>query len=148
MDQNVLALEFRARIDSAYQRLMQVSESEAAMPYRLGGWLRKQVLGHLLDSAANNHVRIAHAAISGHFEGPGYEQEEWVRMHNYAEIPWPQLLSQWHDRNQLLGRFVEHIPESRMESPCRIGSSEPVTLRFVITDYLRHLDHHLAQIVG
>jgi len=148
MDQNHLALEFRARIDAAYQRLMQISEAEASTPYRAGGWLRKQVLGHLLDSAANNHVRIAHAAIAGQFEGPGYDQDEWVRMHNYAEMAWPLLLSQWQDRNRLLARFVEQIPENRLQSPWRIAAAAAVTLRFVITDYLSHLDHHVAQITS
>ena len=142
-----LAEEFRVRISAAYQRLSGISESQASSPYRPGGWLRKEVLGHLLDSAANNHMRIAHAAVSGHFEGPGYEQDEWVRIHNYEAAEWPSLLRQWHDRNLLIGIVVEHIPEDRLAALCRIGESAPVPLGFIITDYLDHMDHHISQIV-
>ena len=141
------AEEFRGRISAAYQRLSCVSESQASLPYRPGGWLRKEVLGHLLDSAANNHIRIAHAAVAGHFEGPAYAQEEWVRMHNYAALDWSSLLKQWHDRNLLIGIFIEHIPEDRLSALCRIGESAPVPLGFIITDYLDHMDHHISQIV-
>jgi len=139
--------EFRSRIHAAYERLSAISESQASAPYRSGGWLRKEVLGHLLDSAANNHIRIAHAAISGHFEGPEYNQTEWVRMHNYAAADWQNLLKQWHDRNLLIGTFVAHIPEDRVAALCRIGEAAPVPLGFIITDYLDHMDHHIDQIV-
>jgi hypothetical protein len=139
---------FQRRLDQAETRLSGVGEQQAAEPIRPGGWLRKEVLGHLHDSAANNHQRFVRATLDGQYEGPGYEQEGWVRLHGYAELPWTTLLSNWRDRNAVLVRIVERIPEQQLSAPCRIGDGAPVTLQFVIEDYLRHLEHHVGQITG
>jgi hypothetical protein len=147
-----LGLEYQRRIDRAYAVLSSVSEELASTPARPGGWLRKEILGHLLDSAANNHVRFVDAATTGSYSGSGYHQEGWVRLHAYASQPWSELLARWLDRNQLLARVVQAIPESALAAPCTISGPGPdyhleTTLGFIVTDYLRHLDHHVSQIV-
>jgi hypothetical protein len=43
---------------------------------------------------------------------------------------------------------VDRIAEERMAAICRVGENEPVTLEFLIEDYLRHMDHHMEQIAG
>jgi hypothetical protein len=139
---------FRDRLAAAATRLSAISEEQAAEPYRPGGWRRKEVLGHLLDSAANNHQRFVRAALDGHYEGPGYQQEAWVRLHDYAGLSWAALVASWRERNALLARVVERIEESKLAAPCTVGADAAVSLRFLIEDYLRHLDHHLAQITG
>lgn len=139
---------FQQRLAAAEARLAAIGESQAAEPFRPGGWQRKEVLGHLLDSAANNHQRFVRAALDGHYEGPSYAQESWVRLHGYSELPWKALLDSWRDRNATLARLVERIGEDRLQAPCKIGDDPVVPLQFVIEDYLRHLDHHVAQITG
>jgi len=140
-----LGLLFQRRLDQAAALLGGITEQQAAEPFRPGGWLRKEVLGHLLDSAANNHQRFVRAALEGSYEGPGYEQEAWVRLHAYSELPWPALLRTWRDRNAELARIVGRIEEQRLQAPCTVGDGDPVTLQFLIEDYLRHLDHHVGQ---
>ena len=139
---------FQERIAAAEARLSRIDESQAAETWRPGGWLRKEVLGHLLDSAANNHQRFVRAALDGRFEGPSYEQEGWVRLHAYSELPWQTLMASWRDRNATLARIVTRIDDARLSAPCKIGDYPVATLEFVIVDYLRHLDHHVAQIAG
>jgi hypothetical protein len=117
-------------------------------PYRSGGWTRKQVLGHMLDSAANNHQRFVRAALEGHYSGPGYQQEGWVEIHGYAELPWETLLEMWFGIHGLLQRIVARIPEERFGAMCVVGDDAPVTLQFLIEDHIVHQRHHLAQIVG
>src|SRR5271154_1666835 len=78
----------------------------ANTPYRPGGWTRKQVLGHMIDSAANNHQRFVRAALEGHYSGPGYQQEGWVKIHGYAERPWETLLELGDGAHGLLERIV------------------------------------------
>ncbi len=95
---------FEDRIAAAAARLSAVSEEQAAEPFRPGGWQRKELLGHLLDSAANNHQRFVRAALDGHYEGPGYQQEAWVRLHDYAGLSWAALVASWRERNALLAR--------------------------------------------
>jgi hypothetical protein len=139
---------FQQRLDQAGARLSAIGEQQAAEPVRPGGWLRKEVLGHLLDSAANNHQRFVRAALDGHYEGPGYEQKGWVRLHGYSDLSWMSLLRTWRDRNALLARLVERIEEQRLQAPCKIGDGGAVSLQFLIEDYLRHLEHHVDQITG
>jgi hypothetical protein len=110
--------------------------------------MRKELLGHLLDSAANNHQRFVRAVLDGHYEGPSYEQERWVRLHNYAAQSWTSLLASWRDRNATLARLVADMDEAGLAAPCKIGDDPTVPLEAVVRDYLRHLDHHVAQIVG
>jgi hypothetical protein len=139
---------FAERIDAAHQRLASISEREASQPYRPGGWLRKEMLGHLLDSAANNHQRFVRAALDGHYSGPSYAQEDWVRLHGYKELPWAGLVASWRERNATLSRIVFRIDDSALDAMCTIGEHEPVTLRFVIEDYLAHMERHIDQMTG
>jgi hypothetical protein len=143
-----LGQQFQARLSAAEARLSAVSEDAASQPFREGGWMRKELLGHLLDSAANNHQRFVRAALDGHWIGPGYAQEAWVQLHGYYEMAWAELLASWRERNATLSRIVSRIDESTLDAPCKIGDHDTVTLRFVIEDYLRHMDHHIDQITG
>jgi len=143
--QNAVA-EFAIQIAAFESRLARVEAHAAEREIRPGGWCGKEVLGHLIDSALNNHQRFVRAALDGEYAGPAYDQPAWVALHGYRELPWDELLNQWRKQNGLLARVVRRIPESRLDAPCRVGGGEPVTLAFLIGDYLRHLAHHVEQI--
>jgi hypothetical protein len=143
---NSLAKIFGEQIAAFGSRLNGVGEHAANREVRPGGWCGKEVLGHLIDSALNNHQRFVRAALEGGYVGPGYDQGGWVTLHGYADLPWHELLDHWREKNSLLVRVVERIPDHRLGAPCRVGDSEPVTLGFLIEDYLRHLGHHVEQI--
>jgi uncharacterized damage-inducible protein DinB len=145
---NPLATAFRAGVISARAKLEQIDEESAGAELRPGGWTSKQTLGHLIDSALNNHQRFVRAVIDGSYEGPTYEQEGWVRMHGYVEMPWNELVSHWQKQNDLLCLVVDRIPEDKLAAICVVGTNAPVTLRFLVEDYLRHLHHHVDQITA
>jgi hypothetical protein len=132
-----------------YVNLRVLNNDQAAVrPSGADSWSRKEELGHLIDSAVNNHVRFAAASLQAEFSGPTYEQDGWVRAHGYHEMPWLSLLDSWRQHNELLLRLVKRIPEERLTVPCRIDSAEPVTLRFLIEDYVLHMQHHLDHILS
>jgi hypothetical protein len=139
---------FRDQIASVYHQLLQVSEHQARHPVREAGWSRKQILGHLIDSALNNHQRFVRAALDGSYVGPSYQQEGWVSIHGYGSMQWDVLLRHWHSQNQLLCEVVERIPETRLDAQCKVGDDAPVSLSFLIQDYLAHLHHHIRQITA
>ena len=123
-------------------------EQAAIRPSGPDSWSRKEELGHLIDSAVNNHVRFLRASLENQYAGPPYDQDGWVRAHGYHELPWLSLLDTWRMHNELLSRVVKRIPADRLAAPCRIGSAAPVTLQFLIEDYILHMQHHLDHILG
>ena len=133
-------------IDAAEPRLRQISEPESEKPVLSGGWSRKQVLGHLIDSASNNHQRFVRAALQSSLDFPGYQQDENIRLQAPQEADWLLLVSLWTAYNRYLAHIIARLPASKLETACRIGSGAPVTLKFIATDYLTHLLHHLTQI--
>lgn len=141
-----LAQDFRIELDNLRSVLLSLSPALADSPWRPGGWTRKQVLGHLLDSAANNRQRFVRAATEGEFIGPNYMQEAWVAAHGYAGQPWETLLRWWQAEHEILAAVVDNIPEARLDASCVVGTDAPVTLRFLIEDYLSHQRWHIAQL--
>jgi DinB superfamily len=138
----------RETIDRELPHLQRLTDEAAAQnDGRPGSWTRKQELGHLIDSAANNHMRIARAAIDGEFRGPGYAQDIWVEIHGYRDMPWRSLIELWYQYNAMLAQLVTRISETQMENQCVIGNNA-VTLRFVIEDYVLHMQHHLDHVLA
>jgi len=139
---------FSARLNDIHAALFALTPALADTPWRPGGWTRKQIVGHLLDSAANNRQRFVRASIDGAYNGSGYAQDAWVAAHGYADQSWDDLLLWWSAEHQILMAVVDRIAEDRLAAMCRVGDDEPVTLRFLIEDYVRHQQHHLAQITS
>ena len=142
-----LALSLAQAVDREYAHLKNVTERDAGVKPAPGAWSQKEELGHLIDSAANNHVRFVRASIEPAFRGPGYQQDAWVSLHGYQEMPWADLLDFWRSYNRFLAGLVRRIPEESLERPCTVGESRPVTLRFLIEDYILHMQHHLDHIL-
>jgi hypothetical protein len=143
-----LAQDFQTDLDGLLAELLTVSPALADTPWRTGGWTRKQVLGHLLDSAANNRQRFVRAATEGQYAGPKYAQDAWVAAHGYGAQSWDALLRWWKAEHEILAAVVERIPEERLEARCLVGDDAPVTLRFLIEDYIRHQRWHMAQLAS
>lgn len=142
------ARRFRAGLDEVHQALRSLPESRADVPWREGGWTRKQIVGHLLDSATNNRQRFVRASTGGSYSGPSYLQDAWVAAHGYAEQTWSTLLAWWETEHEILMAVVDRIAEDRLETQCVVGEDEPVTLRFLIEDYVEHQRWHVKQLLA
>ncbi|MGD0832205.1 MAG: DinB family protein [Terracidiphilus sp.] len=143
-----LSQSFRAELNAIHGALLALPPELADTPWRDGGWTRKQIVGHLLDSAANNRQRFVRGSIEGSYVGPSYAQDAWVAAHGYGDLPWTTLLNWWEVEHEILIAAVDRIPETRLESICVIGDDAPVTLRYVVEDYLRHQQWHLTQLTA
>jgi hypothetical protein len=133
-------------VDSTAVRLVDVSSSAAAAKPAPGKWSVKEIIGHLIDSAANNHQRFVRAQYGDVLVAPGYAQDFWVQVQGYAEAPWPEIVEFWRLFNRHLARVMRRVPPEMLEVECRIGPYDPVPLGFVIEDYVAHLKHHLEQV--
>lgn len=141
-----LADDIRAEVDRVAARFRQFTDADALRDRGPGKWIRKEILGHLIDSAANNHQRIVRAQASNPLVMPGYDQEAWVRANGYRSRAWSELVGLWVALNRHLAQAVDLVPAAAWAHHCAIGGDEPVTLEFLVADYLRHMRHHLAQI--
>lgn len=133
-------------IEDAAVRLRRLDEAQAAERRQPGSWSRKEILGHLIDSALNNHQRFVRSGSAPELVFPGYEQDQWVAAQGYADRPWERLVALWAEANLHIAHVVSRLPADRLSMSCRIGDGAPVTLEFIARDYVRHLRHHLDQI--
>jgi len=109
-------------------------------------WSRKQVLGHLIDSATNNHHRLVRAQ----FENSPmitYDQDLWNTAGFYQEMDRGVLITFWTAYNRQLAMLIDHITPEIMERTVSTGPGSLCTLRQVAADYIVHLEHHLRQIL-
>ncbi|MCU0242461.1 MAG: DinB family protein [Vicinamibacteria bacterium] len=143
-----LAKTIRTEVESAAQHFQKFTEAEVTKDRGAGKWIKKEILGHLIDSAANNHQRFVRAQMSNPFVWPGYDQQVWVPLHRYRDRQWKELVDLWRSLNLHLAEVVAHVPADKLATPCVIGDRSPETLEWWMRDYLRHLRHHLAQIEG
>jgi hypothetical protein len=133
-------------VEAAEPRLRELGGPESARPVLPGGWSRREVIGHLVDSASNNHQRFVRAALQSSLELPAYDQAGSVRVQAFQEADWVLLVSLWAAYNRHLAHVLARLPAERLGTPCRIGSGQQVTLGFLAEDYVAHLAHHLGQI--
>ncbi len=129
-------------------RLVDFSDSEAASPRAPGRWSRKEILGHLIDSASNNHQRVVRLELADSLDFPSYQQEDWVRAQNYAAEPWPDIVNLWLLLNRHLLHVLRNLDPSALEHLCRLGDGQPLTLSTLIDSYVDHVEHHLEQILA
>ena len=107
-------------------------------------WSISEVIGHLVDSACNNHQRFVRAQGVEELTFPRYEQNEWVVAANYVQSNWPSLVTLWRSYNQILAHVIRNIPQDALQTPCTITPYETCTLAVLVDDYLTHLHHHLT----
>lgn len=129
--------------------LSHMQPGEVSAKAQPDAWSKQEILGHMINSAANNHQRFVRAAcnptvVTSHV----YSQADWVRVQQYNELEWDALVALWSAYNNHLSRVIEHLPAGVLSAPCDIGKEAPVSLEFVIRDYLRHLRHHVGELLG
>jgi hypothetical protein len=136
-----------AVLRTAHPRLAAIGDEQATgLPTGMT-WSRKQILGHLIDSASNNHQRFVRSQLAPAITFPPYEQDGWVRTQGYEDRPWADLVLLWHSYNQHLLHVMSRVPEAKLANECVVRADEPTTLLHHMTDYVDHLEHHLGQIL-
>jgi hypothetical protein len=151
--------ELRDAVDAATPRLLAISEAASAKPRTAGKWSPREIIGHLVDSASHNHQRFVRARFQDDLVFTGYEQESWVASQRYRDAPWEDLVLLWRLYNLHIARVMEAAPAPlRHELRARhnlheiawktVPQDEPTTLEYLMRDYVGHLEHHLAQILG
>jgi RimJ/RimL family protein N-acetyltransferase len=148
----------RAVVERGATALLALRDDESAARRAPGAWSPREVVGHLIDSAANNHARFVRAQLQDDLVFPGYAQDAWVAAQGYQHASWPELVALWRAYNHHLARVIELVPadvrtrEHRRHNLHEIAwrpipADQPATLDYLMRDYVGHLEHHLAQAV-
>ena len=149
----------RILVNQNAPRLLALSEVAASARPAPGKWSPREVVGHLVDSASNNHHRFVRAQFQQTLEFGEYDQDAWVKAQAYQSAPWDELVTLWRGFNLHLARVMEAIPEPlRLQLHTdhnldkiawqTVPAHEPTTLDYLMRDYVAHLEHHLRQILG
>jgi DinB family protein len=141
-----LATELTRVVDEAAQALRSIDDERASQKSDPEAWSMKEILGHLIDSAANNQQRFVRAQLAPALSFPGYEQNAWVQLQDHQGRPWLQLVEFWIQYNHHLAHVIRRIPDRAARVPVRIGDNQPLTVSALAEDYVAHLRHHLEQI--
>jgi len=124
-----------------------------------GKWSPREIIGHLVDSASNNHQRFVRMRDRDDLVVEGYEQDAWVAAQRYQDAPWAELVLLWMTYNRHLARLMAATPAAdrervRHRHNLDLRAYRPVpadrgaTLGYFMNDYVDHLEHHLAQVLG
>lgn len=149
--------DFRSTVLNATERLRAISPEQSARKSAPDVWSIKEILGHLIDSAANNHQRFVRAQFTDDLVFPGYEQEKWVNAQKYIDESWSEMIQLWSSYNLHLLHVISAIPDATlMRARIRhnldeialhpVDKQDPTTLDYFVRDYLVHMKHHLDQI--
>ena len=149
--------DFRETIVRATTRLRDIAPEQSRHKVADDDWSRIEILGHLVDSAANNHQRFVRAQFTDELVFPGYEQDGWVNVQKYRDESWLDVIQLWSAYNQHFLHVFAAIPEATRTKPrekhnldeialVAVPKNQPATLEYLMRDYVDHLRHHLNQI--
>ena len=140
------ARELRQIISEYEIKIKAIPESELSAKPLPHKWSKKEVVGHLIDSAQNNLRRF----ICGQYEIQPpvivYQQDFWVETNQYQQMPSSDILQLWKLLNQRICEVLENMPEANYTKECNTGSLH--TLEWLASDYVKHLKHHINQIIS
>jgi hypothetical protein len=144
-----IASELRALVTEYTERVSEITESEWSAKPNPAKWSKKEVLGHLIDSALNNQRRFVVTQYAQN-QNIVYYQDEWVASQDYQSADTGDLIQLWRLFNLQIARILETMPESVWHNQCDTGKNgmELHSLEWLVADYIPHMRHHFGQIFG
>lgn len=108
----------------------------------------KQILGHLIDSAANNHQRMVRLQYTAKLQFPDYQQDNdlWIALQDYENADWFTLIQLWKYYNLHMIQVIKSVDMSKLDNSWQSFEGATVTLRQMIEVYLGHIELHFNEI--
>lgn len=129
-----------------FLKLKEISDKEASIKPSPNKWSKKELIGHLIDSASNNHQRFVRMQMFNELSLPQYEQDEWVALQYYQSEKWSDILNLWKAYNMHLIHVLKNMEENKLTNTARFPQYGSKTLQFIIDDYVDHIEHHLKHL--
>jgi hypothetical protein len=142
-----VAQHLRETIESVLPQLRAITDAEASIKPRPEKWSKKEIIGHLIDSACNNQQKFVRMMQQPHLDFVGYKQDDWVALQRYNDANWLTVIDIWVAYNYQIAHIIETVAPSVLGNTISIEGVGPFTLQFIMTDYAEHLKHHLKQVL-
>ena len=133
--------EFKEKINNFFEI---ISKNNDIVDIKLSEdkWTLKEMIGHLIDSASNNHQRIIRLQIEEKLDFPIYYEEDWKNISQIKDFNFLELINLWKGYNYYLLHIIEKIDESKLNNTWEVHGKE-WTLEFTVNDYFEHMDWHI-----
>ena len=143
-----VASQIEQAVGAAVERWRNLPEPALTFRVSADAWSIKEIIGHMIDSASNNHQRFVRLQLTESLAFPdyGHDNIHWVRIQNYQDRSWWELIALWHYFNIQLADIIRSVDSSCLSHVWQIDPQTRVTLFDLMTDYFRHLEDHLNQI--
>jgi len=137
------------------ERIQMFSEEELSRKPAPNKWSKKEIIGHLCDSAINNLSRFIRAQFEDEpFKVIPYAQDDWVKLNHYNDMSMKDILRYFVTVNKQIVQIISNIPEEKLAVICEVGQGafregeSRQTLLWFIEDYVVHMEYHLKQVTG
>lgn len=135
-------------------KVKQIPAGDLSFKKSPGKWSKKEILGHLCDSAINNLSRFVRAQFEEQpFKITPYAQDDWVIINHYNDMDTDAILNYWVSLNKQIVQIVSGIPEEKLAVTIELGDAafredaSDKNLLWLIEDYVVHMEYHLKQVV-
>ncbi len=128
--------------------LMGLSEEATALKRNSQNRSVKQLLGHLIDSASNNHQRMVRLQYSEHLTFPDYQQDNdlWIALQDYQHADWKNMVQLWKFYNLHIIQVINAVNNDKLNNDWLNFEGNKITLKDMIEGYLSHLQMHIEEI--
>lgn len=145
-------------VENGVAQISMIDEAQMSKKPQPDKWSKKEILGHLIDSAFNNHARFLKAGLQDHLIFEGYDQDEWVKKNNYQNRSAEEVIKLWQESNQHIFYLIEGLPDDLLLRKTRqhhfhkmcmqlLPEGVEANLAYLIWDYTYHIEYHLQQII-
>lgn len=140
-----ISIKLQETVNEYLPALKALHEEESSVKPHPNKWSKKELIGHLIDSAQNNVRRFI---VAQYEESPliVYKQDEWVRINNYQSYPLIDLIESWYLLNKQICHILSNLSNEASQRTCQTESLQ--TVNWLAEDYIKHMKHHLHQILS
>ncbi len=135
-----IASELEAIINHQLPLLRAIPGTEMALKQSPAKWSKKEIVGHIIDSAQSNIRRF----IVAQYENEPkivYDQNKWVTIAGYQNYALDELINLWYSLNKHTCNILKDMPEEMAIRTCETGAMH--TIEWLAQDYIKHLRHHM-----
>ena len=148
MDFSIITNGILRYIDTWEQKLIELPTDTITQKRNKQNRTIKQILGHLTDSAANNHQRMVRLQYNEKLEFPDYQQDNdlWIALQDYQNADWNVTIQFWKLYNLHMIQVIKSVDQTKLDHSWQSFEGNTVTLQQMIEGYLGHIELHFNEI--